>query len=240
MARKRSAPAAVRAASPELGDGDYAVNYTSAGRAIRKCRTLKPQHASQDSEESAEDDEYDDLSDEIAVASSRKRSKRAQSTSPTRELPSDEDLEAGGLSSDDDDSDPQAAQGRSPTRDQQVLAGHLTVNLTVNIPLNHQGIITLSFDPKNLTTVTNQTTDAALARLNARSQSKHKSAGFLDLPAELKNIIYRDVLVADKPMSFRYPGRSFSRTSALLRTCKQVYVCMVSLHLQLQISLIYS
>lgn len=219
MVRKRSAPPAGREASSELGTGDYAINFhTITGRAIRSCRTRISQPA-QESQESFDDDGYDDMSDEIVVAPSRKKkqkTKRAKSTSPMRELPSDVDLEEAGMS---DDDDPEGQHG-SPLQNSAMLAGNLTVNLTVNIPLNHEGIITLRLDPKEFTPVPSKLGELSV---HARSQPKSKRIGFLDLPAELKNDIYRQVLVG-KEVSFGTPGNSFGRTSALLRTCRQVYV----------------
>jgi hypothetical protein len=43
-----------------------------------------------------------------------------------------------------------------------------------------------------------------------------------ELPAELRNEIYRAVLVASKPLEFSEPD-NFSRSSALLRTCHQIH-----------------
>ncbi|CZT14180.1 uncharacterized protein RCC_00154 [Ramularia collo-cygni] len=222
MARKRDAQTAVTAPSSELGTGDWTTQYTSIGRAIRKCRS-KTKQASQEYEGASEDDNYDDsddTSDEIAVAPSRKKTKRARSVSPARSIPSNADLADAGMTSDEDYTE---RNDQSLTQSQRVPAGHLTVNLTVNIPLNHDRVITLTIDPKNFTAQPDKLAEAAMARANTRSKPRHRFAGFLDLPAELKNIVYREVLVADRPINFGSPGNSFSRTSALLRTCRQVY-----------------
>lgn len=227
MARKRTAAKAAAAPSSELGTGDFAANYNSKGRAIRTCRTRKAQPVKdefddEDEDHLAEDDYDDDLSDEIAVAPSRKKkktAKRAPSLSPTRELLAG-DLEDAALTSDDE-----ATKSEGHGGGQQESGGHFTVHLTVNIPLGHQGPITLHLDPKAFMSASSDgTTQNALARMNVRSKPKSKSAGFLDLPAELRNYIYREVFVTERPLRFSSPS-SFSRSSALLRTCKQVHVC---------------
>lgn len=235
MARKRSASPTGDAASRELGHEDYATHFTSKGRAIRKCRTKQVKHALDDDEDEHEghfledDDDVDDLSDESTVALSHKRKrtdkktraiKRALPLSPTRELPYFDNLRDASLTSDDEAIEPEA---QSPF---QGMDGQVAVHLTVNIPLNHSGPITLNLDPKAFISASlDKRSRSTLARLSACSKStKSKFAGFLDLPAELKNLIYRDVFVADRPLRFGRPV-SFSRTSALLRTCKQVHVC---------------
>lgn len=189
---------------------------------------MKP--AQEDGEDHFSEDDYDDdMSDEIAVAHSRKMkrttkktkaTRSAPSLSPTRELPDINDLEDAGLTSDDE-----SIESHVPAQGLQ-LDNHVTVHLTINIPLNHKGPITLNLDPKAcMPAPSDRLSQIALARINARSKSsKSKSVGFLDLPAELKNVIYREIFVSDSPLSFGRPT-SFSRTSALLRTCKQVYVC---------------
>lgn len=217
MTRKRGA------ASSELGVDDFAPDYSPKGRAIRKCRSRKA-HPVPDFEDSSD---ADDDNDEIIVAPMRKKKKRARSISPTRDI-SSENQEDAELSSDDKVTEIQD-QNQGP-------AGHLTVHLTVNIPLNHQGPITLTLDPKNFAAspAPDKLSNTTLARLNARSKPKLKTAaGFLALPAELKNSIYREVFVANKPLRFGTPGTAFSRTSALLRTCRQVYV-RISLYLSPQ------
>ncbi|KAJ9650807.1 hypothetical protein H2198_009894 [Neophaeococcomyces mojaviensis] len=58
--------------------------------------------------------------------------------------------------------------------------------------------------------------DIADMRLN------HEYASFLELEPDLRNRIYRDILVSDNVVEFD-PPRNLSRTAALLRTCRQVY-----------------
>jgi thermostable 8-oxoguanine DNA glycosylase len=45
---------------------------------------------------------------------------------------------------------------------------------------------------------------------------------FLDLPAEIRNQIYRLALVSEEKLDFAYPS-NFSRSSSLLQTCRQVH-----------------
>ncbi|KAK4497894.1 hypothetical protein PRZ48_010549 [Zasmidium cellare] len=219
-ARKTSAAAAL---SSELGNGDFAIDYTSKGRAIRKCRTQHRDSPFEDSAIAISDDDDDlfeemDADEVIPVA----RSKRKRSPSPEAPLPSDP-FDA--LS----DSDSDASQGDPPESPAaRSLAGHTTVHLTVNIPVGHQGPITLHLDPKNITQAapqprTDRLTQATLARLNARSKPKSKKhAGFLDLPAELRNEIYRMIFTTQGDVNFSRPD-NFSRSAALLRTCHQVH-----------------
>jgi len=55
-----------------------------------------------------------------------------------------------------------------------------------------------------------------------QSTSIKDKKGFLDIPAELRNQIYRHLLVKESNVCFAHP-RDFSRTAAILRTCRQVY-----------------
>lgn len=215
------------APSSELGEGNWGINFNSKGRAIRKCRRQTRESPFQDSavaiSDTDDDDDFDDREDDevIKVVSSRKRKR---SPSPDSPLPSDiPELHS--------ESDSDSSSAETPDTPIRGLAGHTTVNLTVNIPVGHQGPITLHLDPKNFpasygpppTAKPDRLQQATLARITARSKSKHnKYAGFLDLPAELRNEVYRMIFVDEKKINFSNPD-NFSRSAALLRTCRQVY-----------------
>lgn len=210
--------------SSELGEGDFAINKDAKGRAIRKCRTAQRVSPFEDSTAAISDDETDSevevIDDVIPVAPLKKR---RRSPSPVgRSMPCDDDVDNASDSSDLD-------AGELPKAAPQAVG--TTIHLTVNIPPGHQGLITLSLDPTNFALAPSMSpkpdklTQTTLARINARSVSKKKKfAGFLDLPAELRNDIYRMVFVTERPtINFAQPD-NLSRSAALLRTCRQVYV----------------
>ncbi|EME42148.1 hypothetical protein DOTSEDRAFT_175017 [Dothistroma septosporum NZE10] len=212
-----------RNVSPELGEGDFAINFNANGRAIRKCRTRQRDSPFEDSAIAISDDSEDDTDEidgeVIPVAPTRKRKR---SPSPEDSLPPDH-FEA--LSETDSD----ASEHNLPDSPSAGLAGHTTVHLTLNIPVGHQGPITLHLDPKTITSQPapysrpDRLTQSTMARLNARSKSKSsKYAGFLDLPAELRNEIYRMIFTSEQAINFGCPD-NFSRSGQLLRACNQVH-----------------
>jgi hypothetical protein len=213
--------------SSELGNGDFAIDYNAKGRAIRKCRTQQRESPFEDSAVAISDNESDyeeeTVGDVISVAPAKKRKR---SPSPLARLPSDDVANFSDSSMSD-------AEEESIVRTTPPATG-TTVHLTVNIPPGHQGPITLNLDPKNFASCQSvfaspckpdRLTQTTLNRLNTRSLPKTKKfAGFLDLPAELRNDIYRLVFVTENAtINFATPD-NFSRSAALLRTCRQVYV----------------
>lgn len=125
-------------------------------------------------------------------------------------------------------------------------------NLTIVLPPGHVGPITLRIDPTTLPSNppallhTPGSRPSLITKLPIsipmRSKGAHekKKTGFLDLvsrsstrrmseananrsqPAELRNDIYRLTLVTEGRLNFGQP-KGFSRSAALLRTCKQVH-----------------
>ncbi|CAK1366783.1 hypothetical protein CB0940_10152 [Cercospora beticola] len=212
--------------SSELGNGDFAIDYNAKGRAIRKCRTQQRESPFEDSAVAISDNESDyeeeTVGDVISVAPAKKRKR---SPSPLARLPSDDVANFSDSSMSD-------AEEESTLRTTPPATG-TTVHLTVNIPPGHQGPITLNIDPKNFASCQSvsaspckpdRLTQTTLTRLNTRSVPKTKKyAGFLDLPAELRNDIYRLIFVTENAtINFATPD-NFSRSAALLRTCRQVY-----------------
>ncbi|KAI5364000.1 hypothetical protein Slin15195_G096550 [Septoria linicola] len=209
--------------SMELQGGQTLPSRNTKGRAVRKCRTQQRDSPFEDSAVAISDDESDyqeeTIGDVISVAPSKKR---RRSPSPLARLPSDDVANVSDSSMSDAEDEPAITQ-----------AGATTIHLTVNIPPGHQGPITLNLDPRKFNTTQStfsspskpdRLAQTTLNRLNARSISKSsKYAGFLDLPAELRNDIYRLVFVTERPtINFAQPD-NFSRSAALLRTCRQVY-----------------
>ncbi|KAF2724013.1 hypothetical protein K431DRAFT_282278 [Polychaeton citri CBS 116435] len=115
------------------------------------------------------------------------------------------------------------------------------LQLTFNVPKGHHGPFVVNVDLQNLLENmsesiilrTDRTDRTASPRprtslrpaldTSARSGPSTKTcAGFLDLPAELRNDIYRQVFVSNKEFDFAQPT-NFTRGAAFLRTCRQVH-----------------
>lgn len=223
--------------SCELGEGDFAIGYNAKGRPIRNRRSTIQEPYLEDeacasSEDEDEDDDvdpdFDDVSDSIDVEPTRKRKrKRNWSPSPAMTMPfatAAKHAKFGSCSesADCDDLPPSPSAGPSkPT----------TLHLAVNIPAGHQGLIRLHLDPTkaaaHLGQATLATTDMleenARKRWSTTSKTKKKNfQSFLGMSGEVKNHIYRAVFASSTEIDFGAPIR-FSRTAALLRTCREVY-----------------
>lgn len=75
--------------------------------------------------------------------------------------------------------------------------------------------------PKSSTT---KREGAGVEQTVTSNTSAASRAGFLDLPAELRNEVYRLAFVSPSRFDFGSPtARTFERSSAFLRTCKQVH-----------------
>ena len=62
--------------------------------------------------------------------------------------------------------------------------------------------------------------EAALARSSNYNETK---PGFLSLPKEIRDQIYRVMLVTERSLDFAKPCIGFRRSSQLLATCRQIY-----------------
>lgn len=133
-----------------------------------------------------------------------------------------------------------------PEEDAEVSSRPLTLSLTFNVPEGHKGPFVVNLDLSKHIRVRSQkraktglaspavdTTDLKLRQAAIQTKNlspaaakplnrKKKPTGFLSLPAELRNQIYNLVFVAKLPIDFYLP-RDFSRSAALLRTCRQVH-----------------
>jgi hypothetical protein len=81
----------------------------------------------------------------------------------------------------------------------------------------------LSLPSPKRTKLSGRSSKAGSASPATRTPSRPTRAGFLDLPAELRNEVYRLAFVSPARFDFGAPNKHFQRSSAFLRTCRQVY-----------------
>jgi hypothetical protein len=147
--------------------------------------------------------------------------KRKRSASPPASVQSDSDkiLSESGASA-------ETSVASTP-----VQAGtQITINnLVINVPPGHTGPLLLQLDIPSQTSTqittyqtTRPTKQTSLPNTQQTTPEKSTYAGFLDLPAELRNEIYRLVFVTPDCFNFDSPS-NFTRSAAFLRTCKQVH-----------------
>ncbi|KAK5124537.1 hypothetical protein LTR85_001754 [Meristemomyces frigidus] len=225
MARTKSTrPTAL---SSELGDGDFAINYNSrTGRPIRKAR--KADSPFVDSAIAISDEESSE--DEIVHALTSRSRKRKRSLSPLLS-DIDDDVET---FSENGSSDHDAIEVRPPPALAATTIPGMQVtlkNIVINVPPGHVGPIVLHLNPEMLvqppplpvkTGNSRQTPRVEKRRRTKQRHSNEPRAGFLDLPAELRNEIYRLTFVGDGRLNFANPT-TFSKSAAFLRTCSQVH-----------------
>ncbi|KAH0129849.1 hypothetical protein KCU66_g4026, partial [Aureobasidium melanogenum] len=119
---------------------------------------------------------------------------------------------------------------------------HLPMALTVEVPPGHEGPLVVDLDIKSLLAQAQSLTRSLPTCLSPRSTSCADSGysstssvtseiskpsttskrSFLDLPAEIRNQIYRLAFVSDEKLDFAYPD-NFSRSASLLQTCRQIH-----------------
>lgn len=222
------------ACSSELGDGDFAVNYNpKTGRPIRK--SLKADSPFVDSAVAISDDE--DSDDEEAVPVPRSR-KRKRSPSPPLSGVADDldaltDNEAIWTNEHDDDVVVRSGKGLGITGLPAVTGGmQFTLrDIVVNVPVGHKGPIVLHLSADSAPTTPAAPVEVPTLPQKSKQRKRNRKepkptksagAGFLDLPAELRNEIYRLTFVANGRLNFGCP-MNFGRSVALLRTCRQVH-----------------
>jgi len=88
-------------------------------------------------------------------------------------------------------------------------------------------ILTMADPVTTVPTIDDASTDNAVTIFNAsettqQDASKPKRDSFMDLPRELRDRIYRLAMVGKEPVDFENPI-NFSRSAALLRTCKIIH-----------------
>ncbi|KAF2670982.1 hypothetical protein BT63DRAFT_205433 [Microthyrium microscopicum] len=137
----------------------------------------------------------------------------------------------------------------TPTPEVTAVSELEPIQISFNIPLGFQGPLKIELDPSNFirlaTAASIQKAKSgsvpALKRQKLHeptqfSSNHHKSKrvmkwvnkygteprGFLQLPAELRNVIYRMVLVTKEPIDFGSPTNA-QRSAALLRTNREIH-----------------
>ncbi|KAK3707039.1 hypothetical protein LTR37_012371 [Vermiconidia calcicola] len=216
-----------RAASSELGEGDFGISFNAqTGRPVRKARRTLENSPFVNSATISDATDNSDCSDTIPVVRRRKR-KRSPSPPPSYES---SEVEVVARSSSPDVGTPAISTGESIQITLQ--------NVVVNVPIGHVGPVMLQLDlpplisgqPRAMPQASkthrrplHHTITTTPHQSGRSSKSKNRNfAGFLDLPAELRNEIYQQVFVVEESFRFDSPS-NFSRCAALLRTCKQVY-----------------
>ncbi|KXT13967.1 hypothetical protein AC579_4193 [Pseudocercospora musae] len=208
--------------------------FSMKGRAIRKCRFSKTPRDSP-FEHSAvaisdDDDDFDeqDIDDSIHVASTRKRKRSPSPAAPSwlSDGGGVDSLSDSSLSHDDDI--PRPPPPPPPPPPPSASAG-TTIHLIINVPPGHQGPLTINLHPNDFAppvrsapTPLSKPDTLAQATLATTLSKTSTYAGFLDLPAELRNDIYRTIFVTTRSVNFAQAD-NFSRSAALLRTCRQVH-----------------
>lgn len=110
---------------------------------------------------------------------------------------------------------PQSKRARSEAKNHKSRTNRERTARNPKPALNHA-----SPQPKSLKS---QTT-AQLGQSTTDGSSPSSRAGFLDLPAELRNEVYRLAFVSPSRFDFGAPtAKAFQRSSAFLRTCKQIH-----------------
>ncbi|KAL0257776.1 hypothetical protein SLS55_006939 [Diplodia seriata] len=245
MARKAppKPKASARKPSPELGDDDRQIRYNArTGRPIRDNagrKSLNPAYL--DTTEVVDDEGLESESgseDEEGVR--KKHPKRKRTPSPP--LP---DVDTQPLY-------PEDVPSREPTPHPLDDEEASSINLTVNVPKGFSGPLVLKIDRDLLAHGQSEPPSKRQRLPSTRVNSSKPSTGnnisvaprkaslrqrerfgsstredptkktFADLPAELRNQVYRLLFVTKDDVDFGRPT-NFSRSGALLRTCKQIY-----------------
>lgn len=107
------------------------------------------------------------------------------------------------------------------------------ISLTFNVPRGHSGPFVVNIDLNSLVRQSLQphaghsrtkvrTKISTMRDAPEKSSSSDGRVGFLSLPPELRNQIYRMVFVDENRLDFGDP-KNLSHTAALLRTCRQIH-----------------
>jgi hypothetical protein len=240
-------PQSLAGPKPDESQSQPAVSYNSkTGRPIRRSagKTASPfvNSAVAISEDDSDhsDQEQDVTTDDegIVVVKSRKRKR---SPSPPMSEASMSDSEGDAMLSDYGNA---AALRNRPTPSIEPMAPMAPIQLTINVPAGPERQVVMNIDlnsyikdqliarpnantisvpsPKRAKT-TGRNSKASSASPQTRTPSRATRAGFLDLPAELRNEVYRLAFVSPARFDFGAPSKNFQRSSAFLRTCRQVY-----------------
>lgn len=238
-------PKPARLAEPKPDQPQPAVSYNSkTGRPIRRSagKTASPfvDSAVAISEDDSDhsDPEQDVTTDDegIVVVKSRKRKR---SPSPPMSEASMSDSEGDAMLSDYGNA---ATLRHRPAQSIETMVPTTPmapIQLTLNVPAGAERQVVLNIDlnsyiNQHLAVQTNTNnllpspkrakTTGRYSKASSTSPSTRPTrAGFLDLPAELRNEVYRLAFVSPARFDFGVPNKNFQRSSAFLRTCRQVY-----------------
>ncbi|KAF2711806.1 hypothetical protein K504DRAFT_333623, partial [Pleomassaria siparia CBS 279.74] len=211
--------------SPELGSPSLRQQYNrKTGRPIRRSAGRLSNIVGYVDSGIIEDDAdlpSEDNDEEVVKTKRIKKRRRTPSLTPP---PLDKIIydELADLPSDDEDSIHNSA-----------AAAMAPITLQFNVPLGFHGPLVVKLD-RSLTMSLEGARDMRPRKLRRRNRvvtpkaqpkeqavSVHKT-GFCDLPPELRNKVYRHVLVADD--GFQLPtGKILSRSAQFLRTCRLVH-----------------
>ncbi|KAK6438934.1 hypothetical protein LTR95_004851, partial [Oleoguttula sp. CCFEE 5521] len=244
-------PVIGKARSPDLGNGDFGITYnTKTGRPIRKSthKTESPfvdsAIALSDEEPELSEEEDDVTSDDEGEGIVTRPPPRKRTYSPSPPLSdlglSEPDDALSDVLSESDDEDDELPLCRLAARKSASprMSTIPPLQVTLNVPAGEEREITLNINLKSL--LKRQASPNSSPSPPARKRqklipqaSKRKSiitpasthAGFLDLPPELRNEIYRLTFVTPNKdrLDFGSPSIRFSRSAAFLRTCSTVH-----------------
>ncbi|KAF1979489.1 hypothetical protein BU23DRAFT_98938 [Bimuria novae-zelandiae CBS 107.79] len=216
-----------RGSSPELGSSSFKTQYSKkTGRPIRKSAgKVKAKAGFVDSK--IIEDEYEEAidtpseDDDGHIKPQQKKRKRKRSPSP-------EPPPLGDVIRNEDPDELSDAEG--PFQKKSRLP---PVLLQFNIPLGFHGPLQVTLDTSMLgldktynmrpTPATKKT--SGVSELQSANGRK-KPIGFTDLPAELRNKVYRHLFVTDKLLEFpanAEEANRLKRSSQFLSTCKVVH-----------------
>lgn len=208
--------------SPELGSSSFKTQYSKkTGRPIRRSAgKVKPTAGYVDSK--VIEDEYDepiDVPSEDEDGHIKPQHKRKRKRSPSPEPPP-----LGAIIR--NDAPDELSEDDAPFSKKSKLP---PIELQFNVPLGFHGPLVVKLDRSMLVqdTAYDMRPRRATKKINAGSEPKpsegHKKLlGFTDLPAELRNKVYRYLFVTDRTIHFP-DADNLSRSSQFLSTCKVVH-----------------
>ncbi|KAJ4346557.1 uncharacterized protein N0V89_010488 [Didymosphaeria variabile] len=211
-----------RQSSPELGTSNFKTQYSKkTGRPIRRSAgKAKPTAGYVDSK--VIEDEYEEpietpSEDEDGQIKHQQKRKRKRSPSP-EPPPLDDVIRNEAPDERSEDEDPFQKKSKLPP-----------IQLQFNVPLGFHGPLVVKLDRSML--LQDMAYDMRPGRATRKilaepapepSDGQKKPLGFADLPAELRNKIYRHLFVTDTAVYFPDADK-MSRSSQFLSTCKLVH-----------------
>lgn len=214
-----------RGSSPDLGSSNFKTQYsTKTGRPIRRSAgKVKPAAGYVDSkvieDELEEPIETPSEDEDGHVRSTHAKRKRKRSPSP-EPPPLDDVIRIDVPDERSEDEDPFQKKSKLPP-----------IELQFNVPLGFHGPLVVKLDRSLLLSdmAYDMRPGRAMKKIRAGqgldsqpSDGGKKPLGFTDLPAELRNKVYRHLFVTDEKIQFP-DAENMSRSSQFLGTCKLVH-----------------